>query len=115
MKHIKKFNERLTSEERKMNKVFKHQVWLRMKREDQNNLINLRHRLSELRSELKYYKHRGNDVTVPNEKLKECIWKIKMIEKKYYEMYKDMYDVFTNSKLKDTNDKTGIFDINIEE
>lgn len=110
MKHLKSFNEKLTSEERKKNKMFRAAVWKYIPKEDQDILVSLYGGLSELRSELRYYQTRRYDNSDTKNKIKETLKKIKQIENKYYDKYKDMYNVFTNPVLANVNDKIGIFE-----
>lgn len=110
MKYIKTFNEAMSLEERRKNALFKKELWKFFSKEDQDLFINLKHALSEARSAFNYMKNHRGDATSAMTDIKKYTKQIKQLEQKYYEMYKHLYDVLTNSKLKDLNDKTGIFE-----
>lgn len=112
MKFLKTY-EALTQEQlenRRKEALFKKEVWKKIPKEDQDKLISMRYNLSNLRDEFKYLSKRGNDVSDTKKKITRYKKIIRELENKYYDKYRDMFDVLTNPTLADIDEKTGVFE-----
>lgn len=94
----------------KKDRIYKKEIWKRIPIEERNQIEQYVTRLEQLKP---YHPSdvppgpSADNVSTIRRRLKN---KIKQIEDKYYKEYMHLYDVITNPKTKNVNDKTGIFE-----
>lgn len=97
-------------ENRRKEALFKKEVWRLIPTEHQNILINARNSLASLRADVKQLAQSGNERSDLNKQVKQYVKIIRDLEKKYYDKYRDMFDILTSQTLADMNSKTGVFE-----
>lgn len=105
----KSFNDRIKKEkeQQKLEKIFKKEVWKKIPIEERNLIEQCVARLDQLKQ---YHPldTPGGSSTVKEQRA-SLKAKIKKIEDKYYQKYRNMFDVLTSKKLSDFDSKTGLF------